>query len=158
MMEALFVSILNMSLAASVAIIAVLVLRLLLRKMPKIFSYVLWAVVLFRLLCPFSFSGTFSVLGAIGMPVSESGQISYVSQEIDYVEFTDIVDLSMEAGEGIVDDEQQKISQHRNAMSQQKFREAPMQLLSLAWMLGITVLIGYSLVRFINLRQHLKNQ
>ncbi|MDE7130246.1 MAG: M56 family metallopeptidase [Lachnospiraceae bacterium] len=57
-----FMIILNMSLTASYCIAAVLVLRLFLKKQPKIFSYLLWSVVLFRLLCPVSFSSSFSLL------------------------------------------------------------------------------------------------
>ena len=50
----LFQTILNMSLAASIAAVAVMIARLLLKKAPKIFSYALWAFVLIRLLLPFS--------------------------------------------------------------------------------------------------------
>ena len=57
-----FMIILNMSLTASYCIAAVLVLRVFLKKQPKIFSYLLWSVVLFRLLCPVSFSSSFSLL------------------------------------------------------------------------------------------------
>ncbi|MBD5476814.1 MAG: hypothetical protein HDR17_12695 [Lachnospiraceae bacterium] len=57
-----FMTILNMSLTASYCIAAVLVLRLFLKKQPKIFSYLLWSVVLFRLLCPVAFSSSFSLL------------------------------------------------------------------------------------------------
>ncbi|NLA87142.1 MAG: penicillin binding protein, partial [Clostridiales bacterium] len=53
--------ILNMSLTGGVVILAVLLARLLLRRAPKVFPYALWAVVLFRLLCPVSFSSGFSV-------------------------------------------------------------------------------------------------
>ena len=41
---------LTMSVTGSVVILLVLAARLMLKKMPKAFSYVLWAVVLFRLL------------------------------------------------------------------------------------------------------------
>ena len=44
--------ILNMSLTASVIIVTVIILRLLLKRAPKVYSYMLWTVVLFRLLCP----------------------------------------------------------------------------------------------------------
>ena len=50
---ALFLSaLLRMSLTAGAAVCVVLLLRLLLRRAPRIFSYALWGVVLFRLLCP----------------------------------------------------------------------------------------------------------
>ncbi len=48
----LFRSILNMSITASWVTVFVLTARGILRKAPKKFSYILWAVVLFRLLCP----------------------------------------------------------------------------------------------------------
>lgn len=48
-MEKLFLTILGMSVTASYGIAAVLVIRLLLRKVPKKWSYLLWSVVAFRL-------------------------------------------------------------------------------------------------------------
>lgn len=61
-MAELFSDILNMSLTASVIIVLVLLARLGLKRVPKIYSYVLWAVVLFRLLCPVSLSSSVSAL------------------------------------------------------------------------------------------------
>ena len=63
-MHRLFPIVCNMSLTASVVILAVLAVRLLLRRAPKVFSYALWAVVLFRLLCPVSVTSAVSLLGA----------------------------------------------------------------------------------------------
>lgn len=61
-LEAVFSQILNMSLTGSVVILCVLAVRLLLKKAPKKFAYALWAVVLFRLLCPVSLPAPVSVL------------------------------------------------------------------------------------------------
>ncbi len=61
-MDAVFLQVMNMSLTASYVVLFVLAARLLLKKVPKIFSYALWGVVLFRLICPFSFEGLFSLL------------------------------------------------------------------------------------------------
>ena len=85
MMESVFIQILNMSLTASFVILGVLLLRVFLRRAPKIFSYVLWGVVLFRLLCPVSFSAGFSLLGAIKTPGAENGQVEYIPQDIGYM-------------------------------------------------------------------------
>ena len=52
MFENLFRTVLTMSAGATVVIAAVLLLRLVLKKAPKVCSYALWAVVLLRLLCP----------------------------------------------------------------------------------------------------------
>ena len=62
MLNQTFLVILNMSLTASFVIVGVILARLLLKKAPKIFSYVLWSAVLFRLICPYSFESNFSLI------------------------------------------------------------------------------------------------
>lgn len=59
----LFPIICRMSFMAGIVIAAVLLARLPLRRVPKIFSYMLWSVVLFRLLCPVAVSTSFSLFG-----------------------------------------------------------------------------------------------
>lgn len=61
-MEELFRVVLNMSLTGAFVILAVMLLRLPLKKAPKWISYALWAIVLFRLLCPVSFESPFALL------------------------------------------------------------------------------------------------
>ena len=51
-MEHIFLQVLNMSVTASWVIAAVLLLRLVLKRAPKVWSYALWAVVFFRLRPP----------------------------------------------------------------------------------------------------------
>ncbi len=77
-MTNLFIRILNMSLTGALMILAVLALRLLLKRAPRIFSYGLWAVVLFRLLCPVSFESPFSLLGVLHAP-AQTGIVEYLS-------------------------------------------------------------------------------
>lgn len=62
MMEAVFLKILNMSIAASWLVLAVLVLRLLLKKAPKSITVILWALVAIRLIVPFSFESVLSLI------------------------------------------------------------------------------------------------
>ena len=61
-MTAIFITILNLSITASIIALAVMLVRIPLRKSPKIFSYALWGVVLFRLVFPFSFESIFGLL------------------------------------------------------------------------------------------------
>ena len=70
-----FVDVVNLSITASYVIIFVLIARLFLKKIPKIFSYSLWSVVLFRLICPFTFSSAFSFLQVVGV---NSGKMEYI--------------------------------------------------------------------------------
>ena len=76
----------NMSVTASAVIVFVLLARLLLKKAPKIFSYALWAVVLFRLLCPVSITTNLSLLGLLDAPVTETTThttaVEYIPQDI----------------------------------------------------------------------------
>ena len=67
-MTNLFIKILSMSLTASYCIIFVCAARLLLKKAPRIFSYLLWIVVAFRLICPVSFESGFSLVGTDFVP------------------------------------------------------------------------------------------
>ncbi len=62
MLTDLFLQVLDLTKAASFVILLVLLARLLLKKAPKVFSYALWAVVLFRLLCPVSLPSPASLL------------------------------------------------------------------------------------------------
>jgi beta-lactamase regulating signal transducer with metallopeptidase domain len=61
-MNAVFLKILNMSIAASWLIAVVILIRFLLKKAPKWISCVLWALVALRLLIPFSFESSLSLL------------------------------------------------------------------------------------------------
>lgn len=56
LLTSVFRQLLSMSLTALPVMAVVLAARFLLRKAPKKFSYLLWAVVAFRLVCPVSFS------------------------------------------------------------------------------------------------------
>ena len=75
MIKTLFLKVVNMSITASLAILAVMAVRWLLRKQPKIYSYILWSIVLFRLLCPYSISFDASVFNALPPAQTTNGQI-----------------------------------------------------------------------------------
>ncbi len=69
-MEAIFLKVLNMSLTASYVIAAILIVRLLLKRAPGKYSYALWAVAAFRLLCPVSFESFFSLFALKGLSLN----------------------------------------------------------------------------------------
>ena len=81
--QILFPALFNMSLTAGIVILCVMAVRLLLKRAPKVFSYALWAVVLFRLLCPVSLPAGFSLLGALDAPAR---QASPVISTVTYVQ------------------------------------------------------------------------
>ena len=61
-MDTIFLNLLNRSITAGWLVLAILVLRLLLRKAPKAITVFLWALVGFRLICPFSFESVLSLV------------------------------------------------------------------------------------------------
>ena len=61
-MDTVFIKVLNMSYIAAWVILFVLLARLLLRKAPKRYSYMLWLIPLLRLICPFSFESVLSLI------------------------------------------------------------------------------------------------
>ncbi len=61
-MSEVFLNILNMSITASWIVLAVLVLRLLLKKAPKWITVLLWGIVGLRLVCPFSIESVLSLI------------------------------------------------------------------------------------------------
>lgn len=61
-MDAVFVKLFNMSIAAGWMILAVLLLRLLLRKAPHWIHCLLWGFVAVRLICPVSFQSVLSLI------------------------------------------------------------------------------------------------
>ena len=73
--EPAFLQLFNMSITASYVILAVLLVRLLFRRLPKRYSYALWAVVAFRLLCPVSIGSFLSIfnLGLFDMTDATKG-------------------------------------------------------------------------------------
>lgn len=61
-MSEFFLNILNMSISASWIVLAVLLLRVLLKKAPKWINVVLWGIVAVRLICPFSIESALSLM------------------------------------------------------------------------------------------------
>lgn len=83
-MNTLFNTIVNMSITGSIVIAAVIIIRFLLKKLPKKYSYLLWSVVAFRLCVPVSFESIISIFQFKPLQahpknaVSESGVMPYV--------------------------------------------------------------------------------
>jgi beta-lactamase regulating signal transducer with metallopeptidase domain len=140
----LFSSVLNMSITASYVILFVIIIRLMLKKAPKVISYALWSVAAFRLLIPFSFKSVFSLMprktNAVPIP---NGVIYQQSSQID----NGIRVLDSFTSESLH-------AQHTSASI------SPLQIFieygAYIWMLGIIVLFVYCFVSILVLRRQLK--
>ena len=161
-MHRLFPTICNMSLTASVVIVAVLLVRLLLRRAPKVFSYALWAVVLFRLICPVSVTSAVSLMGAVGAPVQERTQRT---SAVEYVP----ADIVRSSGTPTVTTLPQETLPAINSPAESTVPAAvtapepaaamplsgPMVVLTGAWLAGMALLLAYSAVSMLRLRRRL---
>ena len=81
----LFLMVLYRGMIAGGIVVAILLLRVLLKHAPKIYSYLLWAIVLYRLLCPFTFVSPFSFLGIFGETDGAQVQIAEVQSAVQGV-------------------------------------------------------------------------
>ena len=141
-MQAVFAKILNMSLTGSIVIAVVLLTRLFLKRAPKIYSYALWAVVLFRLLCPLSITAGLSVLKPL--PVTTTPGISTVSYR----------PVAQAVRENIPTPSQQEVVSPQPA-EQPEAKLAPMQVAAYIWLGGASVMAAYSVAQYLALRRKL---
>lgn len=134
-MQSLFIQILNMSITGSIIILFVLAARLILRKAPKIYSYILWLIPFFRLICPFSIESIYSLIPVNSQPIPQDiamAQIPEIDTGIAAVNNAVNTSLPAPAPTASVN---------------------PMQIwLTIGeglWLLGIAVMVLYTLISYI---------
>ena len=141
-MTALFLKLLNMSISAGWLILAVMVLRLVLKRAPKWINCVLWALVAVRLLCPLSIESALSLL-----PSSET-----ISPEmVQYAQHPTI-----HSGITVIDNAV-------NPAIGEAFAGAPANnvnplyvwtaVAGIVWGIGVAVLLIYAAVSYLRLRR-----
>ena len=141
-MQTVFAKILNMSLTGSIVIAVVLLARLFLKRAPKIYSYALWAVVLFRLLCPLSITAGLSVLKPI--PVTTTPGISTVSYQ----------PVAQAVRENIPVPVQPQFVPTQQAKPPET-NASPMEAAAYIWAAGASTMALYSVVQYWILRRRL---
>ncbi len=144
MMTAIFLYLINVSITAGWLILAVLVLRLLLKKAPKWICCMLWGLVGIKLLLPISIESVFSLI-----PSEE-----VVSEELLYAS-TPAIDSGIEA-----------VNQVVNPMLQGSFTPGvgasvnPLQVVVFAaswgWLLGMVVLLIYTVATYVKIKRQVR--
>ncbi len=140
MLVYLFLKVVNMSITASFVILFVLIARLLLKKAPKIFSYALWSVVLFRLVCPFSFESIYSLVPKINVEtISDSGVLNhnFISDQT--------VNQITQANTNVVI--------LNNSVS---YLDLLLLVISVFWLIGFLCLLIYNIYSYINIYKQIK--
>ena len=141
-MASLFLKLLNMSIAASWLILAVIVLRVLLKRAPKWIHCILWALVGIRLLCPISIESALSLI-----PSSEP-----LPPEV--VQFAP--HPAINSGITIIDNAV-------NPVMGETFAASPVggvnplyawtYLASIVWLIGVIALVIYAVISYLRLRR-----
>ena len=145
-------AIFNMSITASVVILFVLLARVFLKKTPKIFSYALWAVVLFRLLCPVSVTTGFSVLGLFDPPAVESTEYTTAVEYVPYdIVHTPDLEVNFPVAPVINEAVNEALPQEHAALGADPL-EGEMAIASFVWLLGIGTMVLYGVVSYFLLR------
>lgn len=146
-MSGLFIGLLNMSLTASYVALIVIVVRYVLGKLSvaKIVSYVLWLVVLFRLVFPFSIESALSLI---------PGKAQAIPQDIVYAK-----QPTIETGIGFVDQPVNRSLQTVLPSAEMTASVNPMQIIvqigTVIWLAGILVLLTYALLSYVRLKRRL---
>ena len=153
LLQTFFSTVLNMSITASIAILVILLARIVLKRTPKIFSYALWAVVLFRLLCPVSLTSGFSLMGLVPAPTTETGRIEYVSLNEPTTERPAItVDIPASALNQTTDNRVEPSIDEVVAADSIDF---PVTIVSIVWICGVAAMLVFHLLQLIRLRRKL---
>jgi len=154
-MEALFLSVLNMSITASYVILAILFIRLLLKRTPKKYSYLLWSVVLFRLICPVSFSSVCSIFQTkpFDMTTAQGGggaALSYIPADVTYMEIPKMT-VGIPTMNSIINESLPAATPYASVN--------PMQIWiligTILWCAGIAALLVYSIVTYTRLKRRM---
>ncbi len=150
-----FPVLLNMSITASVVILLVLLLRLLLKKAPKVISYALWSMVIFRLLCPAAIPSSLSLFGLMDTPVAATG---IISNSIEYISL-DIVPAGSPSAANPAPGTAEEMSGNYLYQDEEKLTadplKTPMNIASCIWAAGVLAMAVYAAVSYIRLRKKL---
>ena len=139
-MSEFFLNVVNMSISASWIVLAVLLLRWLLKKAPKWIIVLLWGIVAVRLICPFSIESVMSLI-----PSAET-----ISPEI-MVDNTPVINSGIPIINNVV-----------NPVIEQSFSPAPdssanplqilISVLSVTWVVGIAVMLVYTGISYYRIK------
>lgn len=140
-MDAVFLKLLNMSLAASWVVLAVVLLRQLLKKAPKWINCLLWALVAVRLVCPFSLESALSLIPS-AEPLPQDiiyGRSFDINTGIDFVDVPLNDYLSDRYYEGVT------VPADNGSYI--------MTVLACLWLVGMAAMTAYAIVSYLRLRK-----
>jgi len=136
-MNELFLKIINMSISASWLILAVLILRLVLKKAPKWVNVLLWGIVAVRLICPLSFESTLSLI-----PSSET-----IPLDIEMAA-KPTIDSGVPAINSVVNPVLSSFAPPQHVLTSANPLQIWIPILNIIWLIGVGALLLYTAVSY----------
>ncbi len=140
-MEAIFLSLLNMSITATWIALAVIVFRLFLKKSPKYIRVILWGLVAVRLICPISIESIFSLV-----PSAQTIPSDFAYSSAPTIE-SNILIIDTAAAYAI---ENMFTPDPTNSVN-------PLQVItfvaSIVWIVGMCIMLLYSLISYLRIKR-----
>ncbi len=172
-----FLKIFNISVTASYLVVAVLLLRLILKKAPKWSICLLWGIVALRLVMPFSFESKLSLVPSANTvvvsntadaPFEVNTGVSAVDTEINdiIIENKDSINNINQSISGAVTsnndsapdlnpDTTENLSS-QNSVESKKIKVSIFTVFGLVWLLGIATMLIYSAISYAIVRKKVK--
>lgn len=142
-MNELFLKIINMSISASWLILAVLILRLVMKKAPKWVNVLLWGIVAVRLIFPFSFKSALSLI-----PSAETFPEKVISGPSFDIQ-TGISPVDNRINDYLGDRYFEGVTVPENNGNN------IMTILTIVWIIGILLLVAYTIISYRRLHREL---
>lgn len=136
-MNELFLKIINMSISASWLILAVLILRLVLKKAPKWVNVLLWGIVAVRLICPRSFESALSLI-----PSSET-----IPLDIEMAA-KPTIDSGVPAINSVVNPVLSSFAPPQHVLTSANPLQIWIPILNIIWLIGVGALLLYTAVSY----------
>ena len=136
-MSDLFLKIVNMSISASWLVVAVLILRLVLKKAPKWVNVLLWGIVAVRLICPLSFESALSLI-----PSSET-----IPLDIEMAA-KPTIDSGVPAINSVVNPVLSSFAPPQHVLTSANPLQIWIPILNIIWLIGVGALLLYTAVSY----------
>lgn len=141
-MNELFLKIINMSISASWLVLAVLLLRLVLKKAPKWVNVLLWGIVAIRMICPFSFESALSLI-----PSAET-----IPLDIEMAA-KPTIDSGVPAINSVVNPVLSSFAPPQHVLTSANPLQIWIPILNIIWLIGVGALLLYTAVSYWRLRR-----
>lgn len=156
-MDAIFLSALNISITATYLILAVLLLRLLLKKAPRWISCLLWGIVALRLVMPFSIESEISLIpSSQTITATQSQNLQYeINTGIDAFDNTInqiiVQDIPTDSPTLPIVTETPETDMFTNTEQEQNNKLSLFDVLFIVWVVGIVAMFIFSAVSYIRI-------